>query len=106
MGEADLSTRLSRGNPPPHAFAMSSALALAASFDGGLPGLAEADEGLGVCRALAACVPEWRTAPIRHPLEALVRQRVFQIACGYEHQYDADTLLGGHNDRLLIFTRF
>jgi hypothetical protein len=60
--------------------------------DGGLPWLAEAEEAIGVCRALAACVPEWRRGPVRHPLEALVRQRVFQIACGYEDQDDADTL--------------
>ena len=29
---------------------------------------------------------------VRHALETLVRQRVFQIACGYEDQDDADTL--------------
>jgi len=29
---------------------------------------------------------------VRHSLEALVRQRVFQIACGYEDQNDADRL--------------
>jgi len=29
---------------------------------------------------------------VRHSLETLVRQRVFQIACGYEDQDDADTL--------------
>ena len=29
---------------------------------------------------------------MRHTLETLVRQRVFQIACGYEDQDDADTL--------------
>jgi hypothetical protein len=29
---------------------------------------------------------------VRHSLESLVRQRVFQIACGYEDQDDADTL--------------
>jgi hypothetical protein len=37
-------------------------------------------------------VPEWRRGPVRHCLAALVRQRVFQIACGYEDQNDADTL--------------
>ena len=46
---------------------------------------------VGVCAALAACVPEWRRGGVRHSLEALVRQRVFQIACGYEDQNDADT---------------
>jgi hypothetical protein len=60
--------------------------------DGGLPWVARAEEALGVCAALAACVPEWRRGGVRHSLEALVRQRVFQIACGYEDQNDADTL--------------
>jgi hypothetical protein len=60
--------------------------------DGGVPWVARAEEALGVCAALAACVPEWRRGGVRHSLEALVRQRVFQIACGYEDQDDADTL--------------
>jgi hypothetical protein len=60
--------------------------------DGGLPWLAEADRALGLCEALAAGVPEWRRGPVRHDLATLVRQRVFQIACGYEDQDDADTL--------------
>lgn len=60
--------------------------------DGGLPWVARAEEALGVCAALAACVPEWRRGPVRHSLDALVRQRVFQIACGYEDQNDATTL--------------
>src|ERR671938_1906697 len=60
--------------------------------DGGLPWLAEADRGLGLCAALAARVPEWRRGPVRHALETLVRQRVYQIACGYEDQNDATTL--------------
>jgi hypothetical protein len=60
--------------------------------DGGLPWLAEADGALGLCEALAACIPEWRRGPVRHALATLVRQRVYQIACGYEDQDDADTL--------------
>jgi hypothetical protein len=60
--------------------------------DGGLPWVARAEAALGVCAALAACVPEWRRGGVRHSLVALVRQRVFQIACGYEDQDDADTL--------------
>ncbi len=62
--------------------------------DGGLPWIAEADAALGLCEALAAQVPDWRKRPGRaaHPLVDLVRQRVFQIACGYEDQDDADTL--------------
>jgi len=64
----------------------------AVTSDGGLPWLVEAETALGVCAALAACVPEWRRGGVRHSLERLVRQRVFQIACGYEDQDDADTL--------------
>ena len=60
--------------------------------DGGVPWVARAEEALGVCAALAACVPEWRRGGVRHRLGALVRQRVFQIACGYEDQNDADAL--------------
>ncbi len=80
-------------------FATATALALEATFDGGrltsdggLPWLAEAEAVIGVCQALAACVPEWRRGTVQHSIEALVRQRVFQIACGYEDQNDADTL--------------
>ena len=60
--------------------------------DGGLPWVVEPEQALGVCAALAARVPEWRRGGVRHSLERLVRQRVFQIACGYEDQNDADRL--------------
>jgi len=80
-------------------FATATALAVEATFDGGrltsdggLPWLAEAEAVTGICAALAACVPEWRRGTVQHPIEALVRQRVFQIACGYEDQNDAATL--------------
>jgi Transposase DDE domain group 1 len=60
--------------------------------DGGLPWLAQVDTALGLCALIAAYVPEWRTRTGQHALETLVRQRIFQIACGYEDQDDADTL--------------
>ena len=60
--------------------------------DGGLPWVVQAELALGVCAALAAGVPEWRRGGVRHSLAALVRQRVFQIACGYADRDDADTL--------------
>ena len=60
--------------------------------DGGLCWLAEADAALGLCAALAAHIPEWRRRRGQYALETLVRQRVFQIACGYEDQNDATTL--------------
>src|ERR671934_1161475 len=82
-----------------HRFSTLAGVPLEAAFDagrltsdGGLPWLAEADQALGLCAALAACIPEWRHGPVRHALETLVRQRVYQIACGYEDQNDATTL--------------
>jgi hypothetical protein len=60
--------------------------------DGGLPWLAEAERALAICARLADCIPEWRRGPIRHSLATLVRQRVFQIACGYADQNDATTM--------------
>jgi Transposase DDE domain group 1 len=60
--------------------------------DGGLPWLAQAEAAVGICAALAARLPDQRRRRCRHSLEALLRQRVFQIACGYEDQNDADTL--------------
>jgi hypothetical protein len=60
--------------------------------DGGLPWLDQAETGLGVCAAIAKQIPDWRHGPVRHPMASLVRQRVFQIACGYEDQDDADFL--------------
>ena len=84
---------------PSYRFAAPAPLPLEASFDGGrltsdggLPWLGEAEAALGLCAAFAACIPDWRRGPVRHSLETLVRQRVFQIACGYEDQDDADAL--------------
>jgi hypothetical protein len=72
---------------------------LAASFDGpqltsdgGLCWLSESDTALGLCATVAQHIPDWRHRSVRHSLETLVRQRVFQIACGYEDQNDAETL--------------
>lgn len=60
--------------------------------DGGLPWLAEADADLGLTNALAAGIPDWRKRRGRHDLPTLLAQRVYQIACGYADQNDADTL--------------
>jgi hypothetical protein len=93
------SSKPPRKAQPPYHFPTAAGLPLDAAFDGGrltsdggLPWLAEADQTLGLCAALAACVPEWRHRQGRHRLADLVRQRVFQIACGYEDQNDATTL--------------
>lgn len=63
--------------------------------DGGLPWLAKMDAELALCETMAANVPEWRRrgAYVKHSLLALVRQRVYQVACGYEEdQNDANSL--------------
>lgn len=60
--------------------------------DGGLAWLAQVDEELELCETVAEHVPEWRGPSVEHSLPTLVRQRIFQIACGYEDQNDADTL--------------
>jgi hypothetical protein len=97
-GEAEL---VSHDAISSYAFATRAALALEATFDGGLltsdgglPWLVEADRHLGICAAFAACLKDWRRDPsrVRHTLENLIRQRVLQMACGYEDQDDADTL--------------
>jgi Transposase DDE domain group 1 len=85
--------------PPPSPGDRSPALAVRfdagrLTADGGLPWLAEAEAALGLCAAVAAAVPDWRRGPVRHSLATLVRQRVFQIACGYPDQDDADALRG------------
>jgi hypothetical protein len=84
---------------PVYFFAAPTAWPLEVSFDGGrltsdggLPWLAQAETVLGLCAAFAAAIPEWRRGPVRYRLATLVRQRVFQIACGYEDQDDADAL--------------
>jgi len=80
-------------------FETPASIALEAAFDGGrltsdggLTWLAEVDRELRVCEALAEHVPEWRTRRGRHSVLSLLKQRVFQIACGYEDQNDSDFL--------------
>jgi hypothetical protein len=60
--------------------------------DGGVVWLAHADDRLGLCATFARQIREWRRGPVRHALPLLLRQRILQIACGYEDQNDADTL--------------
>ncbi len=80
-------------------FGTQTALALEAAFDGGritsdggLVWLAELEKEVGLCQKMAECVPEWRKRRGHHSLVALMRQRVFQIACGYENQNDSNLL--------------
>ena len=63
------------------------------SSDAGLVLLKDIDDQLGLTRALAAALAESRDARrIRFTLEDLRKQRIFQIAAGYEDANDANTL--------------
>jgi hypothetical protein len=80
-------------------FETPTALALEAAFDGGrltsdggLSWLAKMDSEMGLSQSISECVPEWRTRRGRHTLLALVKQRLYQIACGYEDQNDSNSL--------------
>ena len=63
------------------------------SSDGGLVLLRAAEPRLGLAETLAGCVREWRD-PARavHTLPAMLRFRMFAIACGYEDADDCDDL--------------
>ena len=63
------------------------------SSDGGVLLLAQLDRQLGLTQAVTAALQDRRDpAKVDHPLLDLLRQRVYQIACGYEDANDADTL--------------
>jgi hypothetical protein len=63
------------------------------SSDAGLLLLREAERRLGVCRRLAAAMPDERDpARVRHDMSELVMARVAAIACGHEDGNDHDRL--------------
>jgi hypothetical protein len=63
------------------------------SSDGGLPLLAQLDRHLRLSERVAACIQDRRLAQrVQHPLLDLVRQRLYQIAAGYEDANDATPL--------------
>ena len=65
------------------------------SSDGGLMLLAQADQALGLTAQMAARVGDARQAgKVRHSMLDLFRQRVYQIAAGYEDCNDAARLRG------------
>ena len=63
------------------------------SSDGGVMLVAQADKRLGLIEKLSSCIEDPRD-PIRitHKQVELLRQRVYQIACGYEDADDCDHL--------------
>ena len=63
------------------------------SSDGGLVLLREAERRLGLAETLAGCIRGWRhPALVVHTLPAMLRFRMFAIACGYEDADDCDAL--------------
>ena len=63
------------------------------SSDGGLVLLRGAERRLGLAERLAGCIRDWRDpALVVHTLPAMLRFRMFAIACGYEDADDCDAL--------------
>jgi hypothetical protein len=63
------------------------------SSDGGLPLLGKVDQRFGLLKRMAGCFHDLRDpALVEHSVEALLRQRVFGIACGYEDLADHASL--------------
>jgi len=61
--------------------------------DGGAPILREVDTQVGLIDRLVAAIRDRRhPSYVHHPLKDLLRQRVFQIACGYADANDCDAL--------------
>lgn len=88
---------MSDSRTPPIRFASRGLVPLEVDFlggrltsDGGLAWLAEADAALALTTTRAAVIPDWRRRRGRPPLSTLLAQRIYQIACGYEDQDDAD----------------
>src|SRR5262249_7759307 len=98
--EALPAARATQLQPAPLPLAPVGTKAVALAFDGGrLSSEAgvilrkDIDEQLGLTRALAAVLSDSRDVRrIHFTLEALLKQRVFQIAAGYEDANDANTL--------------
>ena len=73
------------------------------SSDGGAILLKACDERLGLSAGLAACLSDGRQrSKVAHTLEALFRQRMFGIACGYADCNDAARLADDPVMKLLV----
>jgi hypothetical protein len=63
------------------------------STDGGLLLLKEVDNQIGLIDRLSACINDTRhQGYVKHTIEAMLRQRIMQIAAGYEDCNDCNTL--------------
>jgi len=76
------------------------------SSDGGLLLLAQLDRRLQLTERVAACIRDARLPErVTHPLLDLIRQRIFQIAAGYEDCLDANRLRGDPALKLAVGRR-
>jgi len=65
------------------------------SSDGGALLLQQIDQKLGVTERLAGSIADWRRkGSIAHLISEMLRQRVYQIACGYPDANDCNSLRG------------
>lgn len=63
------------------------------SSDGGLMLLREVDKQIDLIGKLAACVKDDRhQGYVQHSIDSMLRQRIMQVAAGYEDANDCDTL--------------
>lgn len=63
------------------------------SSDAGILLARQAEAQLQVCKGVAECIQEWREPhKIKHSLEQLVSQRVYQLVGGYEDANDTNHL--------------
>ena len=63
------------------------------STDGGLMLVEKADRRLGLTKRLSAVLRDRRDpTKVKHSVGEMIRQRIYQIACGYEDCNDADDL--------------
>jgi len=72
--------------------------------DAGLLVLREFDERIGFSAGLSRIVRDWRDRRyVDHPLIGLLRQRIYQIAAGYEDGNDATTLRKDPTMRAVVY---
>jgi hypothetical protein len=61
-------------------------------IDGGVVMLRELDERRGYAKKIAGCISDWRSGPVVHEIEDLVRMQLFMKGCGYSDGNDANLL--------------
>ena len=72
--------------------------------DGGVLHLRAVDKAIGLIDRLCGCIADDRhQSYVDHSLSDLLRQRIFQIACGYEDANDCKVIAGVGRGGQLLF---